>query len=72
MSRVLHLLLRASLLPLLLGLTLLANSAQSHNPSGVLLMFGGSLLISLILLLPGRRSSAAASQGFPEQTPDSA
>lgn len=62
MLRVLHLLLRVSLV-LLLGLTLLANSVQSHNPRCVLLVFGASLLISQVLLLPGRWSSAAAVQG---------
>lgn len=60
MLRVFHLLLGTSLLPMLLGLILLANNAQSHSPSGVLLVFGASLLISLVSLLPGRRTSMAS------------
>ncbi|MEK1906461.1 MAG: hypothetical protein AAAB13_11810 [Pseudomonas sp.] len=62
MPRVLHLLLRASLLPLLLGLTLLANSGQSHSPSGVLQLFAISLFISLGFLLFGDQRFAAPTQ----------
>ncbi|HBX55468.1 MAG TPA: hypothetical protein DEH10_08760 [Pseudomonas sp.] len=47
---------------LLLGLVLLASSAQSQSPQGVMTVFGFSLFISLGFLLFGRQRFEVAPQ----------